>query len=93
MPRLPQLTKGKPWTLVEVPRIRHGGKECWGTCDAAHREIRIATSTERHGVKRVTILHELGHRLMWWADEEFVEALAQDFDEVLDLLEARGILL
>jgi hypothetical protein len=91
--RLPQLCTGKAWTLKVMPRVRHDGKECWGTCDPILREIRIAKATERHGVARVTILHEVGHKFMWWMDEEAIEHLATDFDDVLEVCEAAGILL
>jgi hypothetical protein len=91
--RLPQLCTGKPWTLREVRRVRHGGVECWGTCDPIAREIRIAESAARHGVARVTILHELGHRLQWYLSEDAIEYLAQQNDEVLEVCEHAGILL
>jgi hypothetical protein len=90
--RLPQATKGKPWTLLVVPRVRHAGVECWGTCDPIRREIRISKAAERHGVTRVTLLHELGHKLQWYLSEEATEHLAQEYDDVLEVAEAAGIL-
>jgi hypothetical protein len=88
MAKLPQLTKGKHWTLKVVPRIRNGGGECWGLCDPINREISIAKSTERHGIARVTLLHEMLHRLCWWMSEEAVEQMAQELDESLDVMES-----
>jgi hypothetical protein len=86
--RLPQYTKGRPWTLKVVPRLRIGGQECWGVCDAAKREISITRATEKHGVARVTFLHEYLHKLMWLLDEEVIEQMAHEIDEGLDVMES-----
>jgi hypothetical protein len=88
MAKLPQLTTGKHWTLKVVPRIRNGGSECWGLCVPLTREILITKSTEKHGVARVTFLHEFYHRKMWWMDEDAVENLAVESDEALDVMES-----
>jgi hypothetical protein len=88
MAKLPQLTKGKPWTLKVVPRLRCSGAECWGVCDPVKREISITRATEKHGVARVTYLHEHIHKLLWWMDEEAVEQLAHEIDEGLDVMES-----
>jgi hypothetical protein len=90
--RLPQLCKGKAWTLKVMPRVRHDGVECWGTCDPVRREIRIAKSAEKHGVARVTLFHELEHKILWFMSEDAIEQLSQEHDEVLEVAEAAGIL-
>jgi hypothetical protein len=88
MAKLPQLTKGKHWTLKVVPRIRHGGGECWCLCVPIGREILITKSTERSGISRVTFLHEMIHKICWWMDESAVEQMAQELDESLDVMES-----
>jgi hypothetical protein len=90
--RLPQLCKGKAWTIRKVPRVRHQGVECWGTCDFAKREVLISESAERHGVDLVTILHEVLHKECPFLSEEAVEHLAQLLADVIEVCEAAGIL-
>lgn len=84
MPRLPQLTKGRAWKLQVVERLRVRGKECWGCCYWPDRLIKITRSTERNGLERSVLSHELIHRICPWMDEEAVLSLEQAVEDELD---------
>lgn len=90
MLKLPTHERGKPWTLRVVSRI-DGGKS-WGKCNADTREIVIAKKTQKLGVSREVLIHELLHRYMWFLTEEVVEHVAEEIDFALDAADAAGIL-
>lgn len=91
--KLPKTDKGKSWTLRIVrknPIV--GGEEAWGFCDSIKREIVVSRETEKHGLSREILLHELLHQLMPFLSEEAVIHVSQALDAALDIAESRDIL-
>ena len=71
---------GRLWK-VRVARVL---RNCWGYCDYAKHEIVICKTTQREGIDREVLIHEVLHKLMPFLDEECVEAAAIELDDALE---------
>ena len=78
-------TKGtkKSWTVRVAAKALKG---CWGYCDYRNYEIVLCPTTERAGVKRQVLFHELIHKVCPWLEEDAVDHLATELDDGADAL-------
>ena len=71
---------GKQWRVRIARKLRNA----WGHCDYDKREIVLTRESQKKGVDREVLIHELLHKAMPFLTEECVALVAVEIDDALE---------